>query len=120
MKEKIELEVYGIRCNLVTNESEEYMKSLAKTVENTVKNMQTSSTDIALAVTAISFCHDNNSLKKEIENLRLKLAEKDDEILNLTKEIKNKNGVKKYSENPLRFNPSPDKKLVNFYEKNEE
>lgn len=116
MKNKVKIDVYGVKCTVLTSESKSYMLQLARQVEETVKNMQTSSKDIAFAVSALSYLHDVKTLEKEIESLKTKISEQEEKI----KEFKEKSEVKKYTSNPLRFKPDTDKELDTFFEKIDE
>ena len=101
MKEKVYVEIAGIRLGIVTEEGASYVESIAKSVENTVNQMTKSQKNCSLVEAAL-FCAMNyystlsedekkiknletqvalyqanvNRLKKENEELRVKLISK--------------------------------------------
>lgn len=112
VRNKLSIEVYGIKCKIITAEDKSYMLGLAQQVESLAKGMETGSKNVALAVTALSFCHDVNVLQAQVDELKKKLELSEENL----KEYQNRSEEKKYSSNPLRLNVDDNERLENFYE----
>ena len=80
MKKRIEAEVAGLKVVLFTEESEEYIGSLAKELENKARSFMFSGAgavlDKALLMCALDSLDNEKKLRKENEALRRRLEEK--------------------------------------------
>lgn len=140
-KNRVKLNICGISCSLITEDSEEYMESLAGEVEATMKAFMKATglmkPELAAVTTALSFC---DELKKERaakpDNAAEKELKRQDGELRLAKErIRELEGqleraqaewtgdgpkpeVKKQLKNPLRLGDEFEQQgFVSFFEK---
>lgn len=91
MKNKILVQICDKEYSLLTEESEEYVKSLSlevtKMIENTAyKNLRTSKLDAAM-VTCLELCDKNRKLSEDNDNMRREIVGYIDEIGKLSKKL---------------------------------
>ena len=91
MKNKVVVQICDIEYSLLTEESEEYVKSLAneitQMIENAVyRNLRTSKTDAAM-ITCLELCDKIHKLSVDNDNMSRKIMEYVDEIGELSKKL---------------------------------
>ena len=102
MKERrIILNICGVQIPLITNESEEYIKSLEKETSELVKAISSTRMDISALTAALSFLDERNKLKAELLCCENKVIELQKEIELIKAEIKPEKEIEKVK-NPIR------------------
>ncbi|MBP3323954.1 MAG: cell division protein ZapA [Clostridia bacterium] len=102
MKERrIILNICGVQIPLITNESEEYIKSLEKETSELVKAISSTRLDISALTAALSFLDERNKLKAELLCCENKVIELQKEIELIKAEIKPEKEIEKVK-NPIR------------------
>ena len=102
MKERrIILNICGVQIPLITNESEEYIKSLEKETSDLVKAISSTRLDISALTAALSFLDERNKLKAELLCCENKVIELQKEIELIKAEIKPEKEIEKVK-NPIR------------------
>ena len=91
MKNKITIELCDKEFSLVSDESEEYVKSLAKEInqmiqETAYKNLRISKADAAV-LTCLDLCDQNRKLTENNDNMRKTISEYIDEIGDLNRKL---------------------------------
>ena len=102
MKERsIILNICGVQIPLITNESEEFIKSLEKETSELVKAISSTRLDISALTAALSFLDERNKLKAELLCCENKVIELQKEIELIKAEIKPEKEIEKVK-NPIR------------------
>ena len=91
MKNKITVELCDKAFSLISDESEEYVKSLAKEIntmiqETAYKNLRISKADAAV-LTCLDLCDQNRKLTENNDNMRKTISEYIEEIGELNKKL---------------------------------
>lgn len=129
---RIKLEVCGVTCVLLTEESEAYMKALSEEAEKLISSLLYSSGSVSVAAVTAALSYLDEKKKKETELERV-LAESRRELEELRGQLREAKAEKATQEgkkrparsggplkNPLReFDNLSAEGLVSFYEKKE-
>ena len=91
MKNKITVELCDKEYALLSDETEEYVQSLAEEINKMIddiayKNLRVSKSDAAV-LTCLNLCDKNRRLTENNDNMRIQIMEHVDELTNKTREI---------------------------------
>ena len=91
MKNRVSITICDKEYVLITEEDEEYVRGLAKYIENMIeesvyKNLRSTKADAAV-LTCLDLCDQRNKLQEANDNMRLQIAEYLDELAVMNKKI---------------------------------
>ena len=120
MKERrIILNICGVQIPLITNESEEYIKSLEKETSELVKAISSTRLDISALTAALSFLDERNKLKAELLCCENKVIELQKEIELIKAEIKPEKEIEKVKKPIMELFGIDNENYKAFYLKDE-
>lgn len=84
MENKVKVVINNVEYTLVSADSEEYLREVARKVDEQMKQFSSSGAHVSAlmsaVLTAVNFCDENTRLKEDVDNLRAQLKTYIDDV----------------------------------------